>query len=168
MFSRGPSGRPRSKVRRAEMRPPLQAPLTRLRSAHLSLRPSAGAGRGRAENCRVRRSCTPRRALGGCVGARSAARGWLAWRVLPFLRLARLPGLYPADPVEAAAQEMVQQAANDVENVEPIFNGFTKEVRRLATHSALAHGSSCACVRGAAAPPLVLTRVSRRVGRAAA
>ena len=44
----------------------------------------------------------------------------LTWRVRA--------GLYPADPVEAAAQEMVQQAANDLEGVEPIFNGFTKEV----------------------------------------
>jgi len=49
-------------------------------------------------------------------------------------------GLYPADPVEAAAQEMVQQAANDLENVEPIFNGFTTEVRRLRASGAALHG----------------------------
>jgi len=42
--------------------------------------------------------------------------------------------------VEAAAQEMVQQAANDLENVEPIFNGFTTEVRRLRASCAALHG----------------------------
>ena len=92
--------------------------------------PALDVGDGR----RLAESGALARLIARWAGARAACKfWWVPRRGDSSLRLPRCAGLYPADAVAAAAVDMVHQAANDLEQVEPIFN-----VRATASGSAVA------------------------------